>query len=164
VSRRLPLRVLLADVIPTVLNSPSPLAWSTLKHHGIIQAFEGDNLKHWLDSLYELQDANKLIGLVKRIVYYVFLILRDTGIDRTGKKFRIACLRDQDSGSPIKMCLEIPCGKGNLLARILADSKDCATFAYMTSLSRERREQMSKHKSMALPLTWDCCLSVSCKG
>jgi hypothetical protein len=46
------LRVLLADVMPIFVQTLSLLLeWTVLKEQGIIDAFEGENLKEWLDSL-----------------------------------------------------------------------------------------------------------------
>jgi hypothetical protein len=152
VSRRVPLRVLLADVMPIFVQTLSlPPEWTVLKEQGIIDAFEGEHLKEWLDALNLLPKSQHLIPLVKRIVHYILLILKDTGVDRTEKKFRIACPKNLVSGKPLAMCLEIPCNKGNLWTRILADTKDCATFACMTSLCLESEEHKCRQTD-----PWHC--------
>lgn len=152
VSRRVPLRVLLADVMPIFVQTLSlPPEWTVLEEQGIFKAFEGENLKAWLDSLNLLPKSQHLIPLVKRIVHYTLLILKDTGVDRTEQKFRIACPKNLVSGKPLAMCLEIPCNNGNLWTRILADTKDCATFACMTPLCLESEEHKCRQTD-----PWHC--------
>ncbi|KAH8593155.1 hypothetical protein B0O99DRAFT_673995 [Bisporella sp. PMI_857] len=83
-----------------------------------------------LDRPWGLQD---LQTLMKRLIRHILLVLRDTGIDREGKTFLIACPPDHTAGKLISMRLPIPCEKASLWAQILKDSQNCATFAYMTN-------------------------------
>jgi hypothetical protein len=153
-ARRVPLRTLLAEVMPVFVKTiPVATQWQELMnlHISIIGAFEGPELMRWVNDLSLLPNSEELLSLVKRIVLYVLLIIKDTGIDRTGKLFRIACPEDLTSDRPIFMCLQVSCEKDNLWARILADSKDCATFAYMTRSCLESDDNKCQSTS-----PWHC--------
>lgn len=153
-ARRVPLRALLAEVMPVFVKTISVATqWQELMNldTNIIEAFEGPDLTKWVNDLSLLPNSEKLLSLVKRIVLYVLLILKDTGIDRTNKLFRIACPEDLTSDRPIFMCLQVSCEKDNLWARILADSKDCATFAYMTRSCLESDDKKCQSTS-----PWHC--------
>ncbi|KAK6341518.1 hypothetical protein TWF696_008590 [Orbilia brochopaga] len=55
-----------------------------------------------------------------------------TGIDPEGKFLSVAWLHPQDDGPP--QCLRIPCNdRKNSWVHVLADSEDCATFAYIST-------------------------------
>jgi hypothetical protein len=127
VARRVPLRELIADVMPDFVESqfPVPSRWATLKaDYKIIEAFRGLNIQEWLDQLDpELQD------LVARIVRNILLTLQHTGIDKKGDHLIIAWIQ---KNKPFQ-CFRASCDKDSYWTRILADSEDCATFAYVTS-------------------------------
>jgi len=72
------------------------------------------------------------------IVKSMLEVLKDTGIDENGEELVIAWVRRDSPYS----CLRLRCEKTSLWARILADSEDCATFAYITPLCLE----IKKHK------------------
>jgi hypothetical protein len=153
-ARRVPLRALLAEVMPVFVKTISVATqWEELMNlnTSIIEAFDGPHLTKWVNDLSLLPNSENLLSFVKRIVLYVLLILKDTGIDRTNKLFRIACPEDLTSDRPIFMCLQVSCEKDNLWARILADSKDCATFAYMTRSCLESDDNKCQSTS-----PWHC--------
>ncbi|KAH7310302.1 hypothetical protein BKA65DRAFT_165419 [Rhexocercosporidium sp. MPI-PUGE-AT-0058] len=154
VARRVPLRVLLADVMPAFAESlamPSK-DWVILQS-GIIQALQNgtDNLKQWYDQLDDLPNGQELQTLARRLIMYILLVLRDTGIDREQKIFRIACPQDHTTGGPITMCLPVPCERANLWAQILTDTEYCATFACMTTLCLESQEHKCQRTT-----PWHC--------
>jgi hypothetical protein len=140
VSRRVPLRVVLADVMPVfaeILAVPSKAL--AILQPGVIHALQkgSDNLKQWYDKLYKLPNGQELQTLARRLIMYILLVL---GIDREQKTFRIACPQDHTTGGPITMCLPVPCERANLWAQILTDTEYCATFACMTTLCLESQE------------------------
>ncbi|KFY16125.1 hypothetical protein V492_01542 [Pseudogymnoascus sp. VKM F-4246] len=143
VARRVPLRLLLADTMPTFArNLALPSGWTTLRQRGIIQALEqgGQVLKQWYDELCKLPNVQDLQILTTRLIKYILLVLRDTGIDRDHKTFIIACPQGYTTGQPISMYLPVPCENASLWAKILRDSENCATFACMTNLCLESEE------------------------
>jgi hypothetical protein len=83
--------------------------------------------------------------------HFACTVLRDTGIDRDHKTFLIACLQDDTARQLISMCLPVPCKNQSLWTKILVDSENCATFAYMTNLCLESHE----HKCQQT-YTWHC--------
>ncbi|KFY80888.1 hypothetical protein V499_00298 [Pseudogymnoascus sp. VKM F-103] len=143
VARRVPLRMLLADTMPTFAgNLALPSGWTTLQQRGIIEALEKGSrtLKLWYDELCNLPNFQDLQILTKRLIRYILLVLRDTGIDRDHKTFLIACPQGYLTGQPISMCLPVPCENASSWAKILRDSENCATFACMTNLCLESQE------------------------
>lgn len=154
VARRVPLRVMLSDTMHTFAeNLALPPGWSTLCQQGIIKALAegGQILKQWYDDLYSLPGGDSLQLLTKRLIRHILLRLRDTGLDRDNKNLLVACPQDHGNHKPISMCMPVSCAKGSLWAKILQDSEDCATFAYMTSLCLESKEDKCQH---AQP--WQC--------
>ena len=150
VARRVPLRLLLADVMPTFANGLAIKSiWAELESKGIIAAFKGTQLQQWLN---ELETHPQDLGItVNRLVRYILYKLRDTGIDRTRKVFVVASPEDDKPLSPISMCLKVPCEKTALWAKILEDSPNCATFACMTTTCLETAEHRCRARE-----PWDC--------
>jgi hypothetical protein len=127
VARRVPLRELIGDVMPALVESlfPIPPQWESLKvDHKILDAFQRSDLQEWLGNL-----GSELRVLVVRIIRYILLVLKDTGIGKKGEYFVIAWIQ---RAKPFQ-CFKVPCKRESHWARILADSVDCATFAYVTS-------------------------------
>ncbi|QKX64833.1 uncharacterized protein TRUGW13939_12009 [Talaromyces rugulosus] len=127
VGRRIPLRELIADVMPAFVESlfPIPQQWERLKvDYKIIDAFRSYSLQTWLCQL--PRDCQELVA---RIVRYILSVLQFTGIDRKGEYLVVAWIQRH---KPFQ-CFRIPCEKESYWARILMDSEDCATFAYVTS-------------------------------
>lgn len=127
IARRVRLRDLLADVLPAYIAGlvAKPPLWKALVNdYGILLALRELDLKTWLDKLsHEHQMAFECL------VFAILLLLRDTGIDRNAQNFIIACLQPD---LPLR-CFKVPCKKENYWARMLADSDDVATFAYITT-------------------------------
>ena len=134
VAQRVSLCTLLADVIPDLIEPlfQKPDSWTSLNtNYNIIGALHGNNFKSWFESLNRgLQDD------VYRVVRYVLLVLQDTGIDRSGDHLVAIWPHKSD---PLR-CFKIPCKKATSWAQMLADSPNCATFAYITSLCLETDE------------------------
>lgn len=127
VARRVRLRDLLADLLPAYVSGlvVEPLLWKDLvgKFNALVALRESD-MKKWLESL----DHPCRVEF-ERLVFAVLYLLRDTGIDRKGEHFVIACVQ---SDLPFQ-CFKIPCKNENYWARMLIDSEDSATFAYITT-------------------------------
>lgn len=127
VARRVRLRDLLADLLPAYVSGlvVEPLLWKDLvgKFNALAALRESDT-RQWLESL----DHPCRVEF-ERLVFAVLYLLRDTGIDRKGDHFVIACVQ---SDLPFQ-CFKIPCKNENYWARMLIDSEDSATFAYITT-------------------------------
>jgi hypothetical protein len=154
VSRRVPLRILLADVLPAFAsNLPStPRGWLALQP-GILRSLQQSSrhLKQWYDDLSTKADSGELQTFCRRLIRHILLVLRDTGIDRDHKTFRIACPQGHNDGAPITMCLPVPCERACLWAQILTDTEHCATFACMTTQCLESQEHKCQTTS-----PWHC--------
>ncbi|KAI1763578.1 hypothetical protein GGR53DRAFT_497178 [Hypoxylon sp. FL1150] len=127
IARRVRLRDLLADVLPDYIAGvlTKPRLWQSLNDDfKVLQALREDDLKVWIDSL----DHDHQVAF-ENLVLKILFLLRDTGIDRTGQNFVIACIQPD---IPFQ-CFKVPCKKENYWARMLADSEEVATFAYVTT-------------------------------
>jgi hypothetical protein len=127
VARRVPLSELVADLMPTFIESrfSVPHLWPYLKDkRDIIGTFRDGDIQTWFQ-----KRSNKSQDLILQLVRSILSTMQHTGIDREGKHFVVAwILKNQ----PIQ-CFKIPCHKKeNYWAQMLADSRDCATFAYIT--------------------------------
>ncbi|KAJ3557412.1 hypothetical protein NPX13_g9933 [Xylaria arbuscula] len=127
IARRIRLRDLLSDVLPAYVGAlvAKPVGWKSLVgEFKILQTLKTGNLSTWLESLdYSLQKT------FEDLVMAVLFLLQDTGVDRKGENFVIGCIQPD---IPFR-CFSVPCRKENYWARIVADSEDIATFAYMTT-------------------------------
>ena len=144
VARRVSLCDLLADITPILIEEllQQPPGWNNLRvNHNIVDALKGSDFKAWFDHLVpELQND------VLRIVRYVLLILQETGIDQSGDHLVAIWPR---KGNPLG-CFKIPCKDATYWARMLKDSSDCATFAYVTPLCLETNEWKCQKLQTAL--------------
>ena len=137
VARRVPLRVMIADLFPVFANNLTLKddyeLWDQLKtENNISEFFQRENLKGWLRTL-----GRSLHSLVLRIIRRILDALRDTGLDRLGKSLRIAWPYADD----MYQCIEVDVGEHeSSWARLLADSEDCATFAYASPRCLETSE------------------------
>jgi hypothetical protein len=118
-----------ADLLPvfaqTLTKPQDGKLWPKLeKEHEIINAFQQEGLQEWLKAL-----DNNLYELVIRLVRDILRVLQPTGLDREGKALVVAWPHKGD----LLRCFKIPCKKESCWAGFLADSEDCATFAYMST-------------------------------
>jgi hypothetical protein len=127
IARRVRLRDLLADVLPAYVAGliTKPPLWASLKDDfNIIDTLRTTDLPEWVDKLdYEHQRA------FENLIVAVLFLLQDTGVDQKGETFVIACVHPN---FPFQ-CFKVPCRKENYWTRVLADSEEIATFAYMTA-------------------------------
>ncbi|KAF8865938.1 hypothetical protein BDZ45DRAFT_379368 [Acephala macrosclerotiorum] len=129
VAKRVLLRQLVADVIPLFARRAISFAlvkkdvWEDLVATNIVGKFQNQRLADWYPSL--TPDHRKVVlGLVCSIIR----TFRETGLDRDGNLV-IAWPREHD----VYQCFKVPCEKQSYWARILADSKDSATFSYVST-------------------------------
>lgn len=126
VARRVSLRTMLANLLPTyvaALVSEPPLWKSLLEDFGIISVLESGDLANWSAKLsYDHQKT------FESLLIAILTLMRDTGIDKKGENFVIGCVQPGISFQ----CFQVPCSKENYWTRMLADSDEVATFAYIT--------------------------------
>jgi hypothetical protein len=126
VARRVPLRELIADVLPIFAKTLHflPDLWEDLEiKHNISDAVQKQGFREWLKKL-TAERQNYTLKLIRRIL----MILQYTGVDVEGKNLKIAWPQVGD----VQRCFSIPCENQSFWARMLADSEDCATFAYIS--------------------------------
>lgn len=127
IARRVRFRDLLADVLPAYVAGlvTKPPLWNSLSDtFNIIPALRQSDLVAWLERLDHAHQT-----AFENLAFAVLYLLRDTGFDRKGQNFVIACIQPD---LPFQ-CFKVPCKKENYWARMLADSDDTATFAYVTT-------------------------------
>ncbi|EPS35817.1 hypothetical protein H072_10787 [Dactylellina haptotyla CBS 200.50] len=129
VSRRVPLRVLIADVFLTFLeiSGLDPAVRDILMYwYNIPDEFRRDSVQEFLDKL-PPDHLEIILVLVQRIL----LCFKSTGVDSQGKYFSVAWVNSK--AEPPIQCLRVPCReRKNSWVHVLADSEDCATFAYIS--------------------------------
>ena len=135
---------MLADVMVAYVKKrlPVPAQWNELlQEHKILDNFRGPRLEDWFQTL-----SSELQSLVVQIVRYILEALRDTGYDGQRDEFIIAWPLEKD---PFR-CFRIQSKVGNhLWTRALADSEDCATFAYVTPNCLETNDQKCRKSKIA---------------
>ncbi|KAK4206185.1 hypothetical protein QBC37DRAFT_381340 [Rhypophila decipiens] len=130
VARRVPLREMIADLLPVfakfyMTKKDEGCMWKELQsNHGVADAFRLTGIREWLFNL-----PPNLHQLVLKMVRRIFNALKDTGVDQEGKYLCVAWPHERD----VFRCFKVPCEKENSWAHVLADSEDCATFAYISS-------------------------------
>ncbi|CAH0032963.1 unnamed protein product [Clonostachys rhizophaga] len=99
-----------------------------LSQYHIIETFQTSNsaqeLSDWLSNL-----PNHLYKFVLSLIRQILGTLADTGFSPDGTQFLVAW----PYNGVVNRCFHIPLSSYNTWAPILADSDDCATFAYMTN-------------------------------
>ncbi|KAK7521792.1 hypothetical protein IWZ03DRAFT_101515 [Phyllosticta citriasiana] len=126
VARRVRMRKLLADVILAYISIQLtiPVEWSGLKQAGVTEVLRGeDDLQEWFG-----RRSGQEQTYLEQTMRGILELLRPTGIDSTGNLSVAWPVPKKEFRS-----LRIPCTKESSWAKILADSEDCATFAYITS-------------------------------
>jgi hypothetical protein len=128
VARRIPLRVLMADLMPVVVKTMPNCRnrWNDLiKEHCVVDAFRSETVLEWLENLSSEQNA-----FMNQIMREVLLALEPTGVDEDRNELTVAWLNER---LPYQ-CFRIPCSdKRNSWMKVLSDSGDCATFAYVVT-------------------------------
>ncbi|KAF2821322.1 hypothetical protein CC86DRAFT_458999 [Ophiobolus disseminans] len=128
VARRVPLRVLMADLIPVVLDAMPRRRdmWQELnKENRVLEAFLSDSVLEWLDGL-----ARPQSDFIDQVMQEIFLALESTGVDEERNELTVAWVFQR----PPYRCFRVPYNdKKNSWMRVLSDSSDCATFAYIVT-------------------------------
>jgi len=127
VARRVLLRDLVADMLPIFAKSMvvDQGHWDELCiKHQILEVFQKGEIAGWLQSL-----PDELQRYALKLIRRILELLQNTGVDQEGSHLRVAWPQVGD----LLRCFKIPCQKQSFWARILADSADCATFAYISS-------------------------------
>ncbi|KAF5599871.1 ankyrin 3 [Fusarium pseudoanthophilum] len=126
IARRVQLRELLADILPVYVAdlATQPCKWKRLQDCNICTILRDNDFRTRYQKLdRELQAEFETLAIA------VLFLLQDTGVDRKGENFVVGCV---PSGSAVQ-CFKIPIEKESFWARILADSEDVATFAYVAT-------------------------------
>ncbi|KAF1953009.1 hypothetical protein CC80DRAFT_451401 [Byssothecium circinans] len=135
ITRRVTLRLLIADLLPVFAKSFSDdnFPWDQYNvQYQILDAFQTDTVRDRMSTL-PTNIASHLCTLMHRILS----TLESTGIDAKGDHLMVAWPQDR----PPFHCLKIPCHKrSSSWVRVLADSIDCATFAYITTSCLETKK------------------------
>jgi hypothetical protein len=127
VARRVPLRELIADLLPTfaMTFTLEYTLWNTLRNqHHVLDAMRQDSVLDWFDRL-----PADLYSYLLKVIGRILRVLQSTGIDAEKKFLSVAWPFE----SHLSHCLRISCEKANSWTRLLSDSEDCATFAYIST-------------------------------
>ncbi|KAF5659793.1 ankyrin 3 [Fusarium circinatum] len=126
IARRVRLRELLADVLPAYVEdlATKPRFWQKLQGCDILEILRHEDFRtHYQRLDRELQAEFETLAIA------VLFLLQDTGVDRKGENFVVGCI---PQGVAVQ-CFKIAIEKESFWARILADSEDVATFAYVAT-------------------------------
>ncbi|KAF5639680.1 ankyrin 3 [Fusarium sp. NRRL 52700] len=126
IARRVRLRELLADMLPAYVAdlATKPCLWERLQSCDILGILRHEDFTaHYKKLDHELQVEFETLAIA------VLFLLQDTGVDRKGESFVIGYI-PQGSGV---LCFKVPIERESFWARILADSQDVATFAYVAT-------------------------------
>ncbi|KAH7308500.1 hypothetical protein B0I35DRAFT_442073 [Stachybotrys elegans] len=136
VAQRVPLRQLVADLLPAFsacLTSPTTkLLWMSLESRQVLEQFRSqDSLSSWLSGLPE-----EMYRFVLVLIRQILETLRDTGLSPDRRYFSVAWPCNGVVNRCLRMSLE-DCK----WTPMLADSDDCATFAYVSDKCLEAKEK-----------------------
>ncbi|KAI1448208.1 hypothetical protein F5Y02DRAFT_300618 [Annulohypoxylon stygium] len=140
VSRRVPLREVVADLLDIFLSVYNTTkadreVWAKLKNLGIIEALREPNFNNFICLLdFYFNAEMKVQDTITQMIRIILGTLEPTGIHKG--KLVVACFWRQE----IFRCFEIPCENDHAWANVLADSKDCATFAYISTRCLETKK------------------------
>lgn len=130
VARRVPLRELVADLLPVFAKADgreNELKKWINDHDALANFVCARKFREWMCNL--RNDAEvAYVGLI-RYTREVLNVLKSTGVDRRSKSLLVAWPHEND----LRRGVRIPCEEQSYWARILADSHQCATYAYITS-------------------------------
>jgi hypothetical protein len=130
IARRVPLHEVVADLLSTflsvyIISKEEQDIWKELRDdYRIIDTFRTRGIQNCLLKLGS-RHHEAIIKMIRKIL----TALEHTGIDQEGKFLTVSWPQEQD----IFCCFKIPCKSEHAWARVLADSGDCATFAYISS-------------------------------
>ncbi|KAK8175731.1 hypothetical protein IWX90DRAFT_412250 [Phyllosticta citrichinensis] len=150
VAKRVRMRELIADLLSAYVARAMPIPWwFEAEKTDIIEAFRDiDNnihLKQWLEV--NPQDRQDFLWSAIR---GIIDLLKITGIDKDGSLAIAWVLPDPEREA---QCLRIGCGHESYWAKVLTDSRYCATFAYLTSNCLETDQIKCTGPTPSWPLT-----------
>ena len=143
VARRIPLRLLLADILPVYVKSDiSQLAdiWEGFGDE-LVSAMRGADLSTWVSAL-EPDHHESMIMLLSDLLIH----LEGTGLD-SERKLNVAWIRP----GQVQDCFKLQCNDQNTWVRILEDTNHCATFACITTACLETNNLRCRG---AIPWQW----------
>ncbi|KAK6504766.1 hypothetical protein TWF481_006705 [Arthrobotrys musiformis] len=127
VARRVTLGQLITDVFLIFVDIFLMRDFLERELNNIISALKTNMLQDFLKTL-PPETSEKILDIIQEIVS----CLRSTGVDSEKKFLSVAWVRAKNE-EPIQ-CFRIPCDeRTNSWAHVLADSEDCATFAYIST-------------------------------
>ncbi|KPM41876.1 hypothetical protein AK830_g4722 [Neonectria ditissima] len=135
VAQRVLLRELVADLLPAFAECSSSQThkswWDKLSgpEHQIIERFKGTvlpevSLSDWLENL-----PKDLRKFVRALIKHIFDTLKDTGLSPDGRYFSVAW----PQRGFVTRGFRVSVNEHNRWMPMLADSADCATFAYISN-------------------------------
>ncbi|KAI1171316.1 hypothetical protein F4777DRAFT_566020 [Nemania sp. FL0916] len=137
IARRVPLYTIIADLIETFISvhatSPEEREiWENLREiYKFIDTLRTQGIQHCLRSLNQSYQK-----VVTTMIRNILTTLRPTGVNREEKFLIVAWPQDWN----LFCCLKIPYEEKHAWAGVLADSADCATFAYTSNECLEMDE------------------------
>lgn len=145
-ARRVPLRVALADTLPYYVESsrPYPSHWYELRDvHKISEALRSSSFKTWYDDLPDEALRNSIDEILRKQT----VALGNTGIHPSsgGDYLVVAWWSAESSDASIHLDLS---HEANTWARLLKDSPETATFAYITESCLESRHHKCSKEAM----------------
>jgi hypothetical protein len=128
VARRVPLRILMVDLILIVAEifPHNHAMWTSLNaQNRVVEAMRYGLLLDWFKTL-----SPNGADFIDQLISQVLLTLGPTGVNEEGNELTVAWIHHR----PPYQCFKIPIrSKPNSGMRVLSDSTDCATFAYITT-------------------------------
>ncbi|OAL55288.1 hypothetical protein IQ07DRAFT_595009 [Pyrenochaeta sp. DS3sAY3a] len=126
VAQRVPLRMLMIDLMPKVAETmlEGKKKWNEINAGDrVIVAFQSDTTLEWIEKLDPPQS-----NFIDQLMCKILQVLAPTGIDEEGNELTVAWVYQR---TPYR-CFKVSCKeRQNSWLRVLADSIDCATFAYI---------------------------------
>ncbi|KAF7524554.1 hypothetical protein G7054_g11381 [Neopestalotiopsis clavispora] len=127
VSRRVPLRELVADLLPvfadTIAHADTD-TWQQLQGRDFIEECRSDTIQQYFRQL-----PDKLQTFALEQIRRILKLLADTGIDPSGQHMIVAWPR----ATELYRCFRVRCENESAWTKILTDTEACATFAYITT-------------------------------
>jgi len=138
VAQRVMLRELVVDMLPAFAKSFTSRkerdCWEALQTgNDVIGAFRGSHanassVRDWLGTLSE-----ELHQFIHNLIHQILSTLKDTGLSPDGTYFSVAWPWDGNTNR----CFRVPLDDYTKWMPMLADSDDCATFAYISNACLE---------------------------
>lgn len=130
VARRVPLRELVADLLPIFAKADgrqNELQKWINDHESLVNFVCARKFREWMCKLHNDAEV-AYVGLI-RYTREVLNVLKSTGVDGRSKSLLVAWPHENN----LRRDVRIPCEEQSYWARILTDSHQCATYAYITS-------------------------------